>query len=165
MITTLCYLRKNNEFLMLHRTKKKQDVNAGKWIGVGGKLEAGETPYQAMIREIEEETGYLPEQCEFRGIVVFCYNDNPPEKMYLYTCDRFSGEMRECPEGDLKWIPEEDLFDLNLWEGDKIFIELIRTESAPFHLTLMYHDDALIDHVLRPFSISGGENIGRENAG
>lgn len=124
-LTTLCYMKRGGHTLMLYRNKKKDDVNAGKWIGVGGKLEPGEHPDEAVLREIEEETGYRARHCDFRGIILFCYNDNPPESMYLYTTEDFSGEMRECDEGTLRWIKDEDISSLNLWEGDRIFLELI----------------------------------------
>ncbi|RRD94687.1 NUDIX domain-containing protein, partial [Bacillus licheniformis] len=91
MITTLCYMKRDGKMLLLYRNKKKNDVNAGKWIGVGGKLERGESPHEGVKREILEETGYVANHCDFRGIVVFCYNDNPPEYMHLYTCTNFSG--------------------------------------------------------------------------
>lgn len=145
---TSCYLQRDGKYLMLHRTKKKNDINEGKWIGVGGKLEPGETPYECALREIKEETGYRAKSCEFRGIVVFSYNDNPPEEMYLYTCTDFEGQEIICDEGDLAWIDEDKLFDLNLWEGDKIFIDLVRSGKSGFHLTLNYDDDKLLGHKL-----------------
>lgn len=145
---TLCYLQRDGKYLMLHRTKNKNDINEGKWIGVGGKLEPGETPYECALREIKEETGYRAKSCEFRGIVVFSYNDNPPEEMYLYTCTDFEGQEIICDEGDLAWIDEDKLFDLNLWEGDKIFIDLVRSGKSGFHLTLNYDDDKLLGHKL-----------------
>lgn len=148
MLTTVCYLQRDSKYLMLHRTKKKVDVNKGKWIGVGGKLEAGETPQECVIREIKEETGYTANNCRERGIVVFNYNDNPSEFMYLFTCNDFSGEMIECDEGDLKWIPENEVKQLNLWEGDKIFIDLVQNNAPYFFLTLNYNNDELISHEL-----------------
>lgn len=148
MITTLCYMRKDEHILMLLRNKKKNDVNSGKWIGVGGKLEAGETPYEAIMREIEEETGYIPKYCDFRGIVLFHYNDHPPEYMHLYTCEEFSGQIKECDEGDLKWIKKEEVKNLKLWEGDRIFLELLQKDSAFFYLSLHYQNDELISHKL-----------------
>lgn len=161
MLMTLCYMRKDDKYLMLHRTKKKHDVNSGKWIGVGGKLEKGESPEDGIKREIIEETGYRARNVDYRGIVVFNYNDNPSEYMFLYTCDDFEGEMIEgpngylrkssengmveCDEGDLKWIEEKELMDLELWEGDRIFLDLLlRNDSRFFYLTLNYSNDVLL---------------------
>lgn len=148
MITTLCYIEKHEKYLMLHRTKKEKDVNAGKWIGVGGKLEEGENLSQCLVREIKEETGLSAEKYRFRGIVVFHFNEDAPLYMYLYTCHAFSGELQECKEGELKWIEKKDLFQLNLWEGDKIFLPLIQEERPLFYLTLHYNDDVLLQHHL-----------------
>lgn len=148
MITTLCYIEKENKYLMLHRTKKKNDINSGKWLGVGGKLEKGESPEQCLLREIKEETGLIAKKYEFRGIVIFNYNDDESLFMYLYTCDDFIGEIQDCDEGELQWIDKEELFKLNLWEGDKIFLELIKKDSPFFYLTLNYENDNLLSHNL-----------------
>ena len=148
MITTLCYLEKDENYLMLHRTKKEKDVNAGKWIGVGGKLEEGERVTECLLREIQEETGLIAERYQFRGIVVFHFNEEDPLYMYLYTCDRFSGEIQDCKEGELKWIPKKDIFQLNIWEGDKIFLDLLEKNSPLFYLSLYYENDTLLKHQL-----------------
>ncbi|MEG0249548.1 MAG: NUDIX domain-containing protein [Peptostreptococcus sp.] len=148
MLTTVCYLERGNERLMLHRTKKEDDLNKGKWLGVGGKLEKDETPLQCVKREIKEETGYTANRCDIKGLVVFNYNDNASEFMYLYTCNDFDGNIIECNEGDLKWIKKEEIKDLKLWEGDKIFIDLIENDSPFFYLTLNYENDQLISHTL-----------------
>lgn len=147
-ITTLCYIEQDEKYLMLHRTKKEKDVNKGKWIGVGGKLEIGESLTQCLLREIKEETGLDAIDYQLRGIVLFCYNEEEPLYMYLYTCNSFTGELQDCDEGELKWIAKRDLFRLNLWEGDKIFLELLQQESPMFYLKLEYENDTLINQYL-----------------
>lgn len=148
MITTLCYLEKDEKYLMLHRTKKEVDINKGKWLGVGGKLENGEIPEQCLLREVKEETGYTLNSYEFRGIVVFNYNADEPLFMYLYTSSDFDGYQKECDEGELKWINKNEIKNLNLWEGDKIFLDLLFKNSPFFYLTLDYENDNLINSKL-----------------
>ncbi len=143
MITTLCYLEKDSKYLMLHRTKKEIDINKGKWLGVGGKIENGETPEQCLKREVMEETGYELKSYDFKGIVVFNYNEEEPLFMYLYTSSDFCGVQKECSEGELKWIDKNEILNLNLWEGDKIFLELLFRDSPFFYLSLDYEDDNL----------------------
>ena len=148
MIATLCYLEKDNKYLMLYRNKKEIDINKGKWIGVGGKMEKGETPEQCLIREVWEETGYTLNSYEYRGIVIFNYNEDDPLFMYVYTSSNFSGIEKECNEGDLKWIPKNEILDLKLWEGDKIFLKLLFENSPFFYLTLNYENDNVISSKL-----------------
>ena len=144
MITTLCYLEKDNKYLMLHRNKKEIDINKGKWLGVGGKLENGETPEECLRREVREETGYELNSFGYRGLVIFNYNADEPLFMYLYTSSDFNGIQKECDEGDLKWISKDEIFNLKLWEGDKIFLKLLFENSPFFYLTLDYENDDLI---------------------
>lgn len=150
MITTLCYLEKDNKYLMLHRTKKEKDINKGKWLGIGGKLEKGETPEQCLIREVKEETGYNILNYNFRGIVIFNLNEDEPLYMYLYSCSDFYGEIiKDCTEGELKWIDKKEIKKLNIWEGDKIFLDILSDEKLPFfYLTLNYKDDTLLNYKL-----------------
>ena len=147
--TTLCYLIQDNKLLMLQRIKKKEDVNKGKWIGVGGKFEKNESPDECAVREIYEETGLSVHELKPRGIVTFCYNNDDPEYMHLFTSESFSGELNEnCNEGVLKWVEKEKVYDLNLWEGDRIFLDLLLKDEPYFLLKLMYHNDELLEAVL-----------------
>ncbi|MBO4588836.1 MAG: 8-oxo-dGTP diphosphatase [Bacteroidales bacterium] len=144
--TTLCYMEHDGKYLMLHRTKKENDASQGKWIGVGGKCEADESPDECMMREVKEETGLTIEQWRYRGIVTFISDVWPCEYMHLFTADSWTGEMRECDEGDLQWIDKGELFDLSLWEGDRIFLKLILDDNQPFFsLKLTYKGDDLVD--------------------
>ncbi|HHX36876.1 MAG TPA: 8-oxo-dGTP diphosphatase, partial [Clostridiaceae bacterium] len=135
-------------YLMLHRIKKRVDVNRGKWIGVGGKFETNESPVDCLLREVKEETGLILERFSYRGIITFIYNNRPAEYMHLYTADRFSGTLKPCDEGELAWIPLTELEQLNLWEGDRIFLRLLAEGYPPFSLKLVYHNDDLLEAVL-----------------
>ena len=123
-MTTLCYLEQEGRYLMLHRTKKENDENHDKWIGVGGKFEDGESPEDCMRREVWEETGLTVTAFRYRGIVTFVSDVYPCEYMHLFTCTAWTGTPKECDEGDLAWISKEDLLRLPMWEGDKIFLRL-----------------------------------------
>ena len=148
-LTTLCYIEKDDAMLMLHRVKKDHDVNKGKWIGVGGKFEAGESPDDCLLREVREETGLVLTRWRYRGIITFCYNDNEAEYMHLYTADGFRGELaRDSREGVLRWVPKDEIPSLNLWQGDRIFLRLLAEDHAPFSLKLVYHDDDLLAAIL-----------------
>ena len=146
--TTLCYLERGDEYLMLHRTKKKNDENHDKWIGVGGKFEANESPEDCMRREIFEETGLTVTDYRYRGIVTFVSDLYETEYMHLFTVSGWTGEARECDEGELAWIKKQKLFDLTLWQGDRIFLELLQKEVPFFSLKLTYQGDELIEAVL-----------------
>ena len=124
--TTLCYLERGDEYLMLHRTKKKNDENHDKWIGVGGKFEANESPEDCMRREIFEETGLTVSDYRYRGIVTFVSDIYETEYMHLFSVSDWTGEARECDEGELAWIKKQKLFDLTLWQGDRIFLKLLQ---------------------------------------
>lgn len=147
-LTTLCYVEKEDSFLMLHRVSKKNDVNKDKWIGVGGHFEEGESPEECLLREVSEETGLTLEAWSFRGIVTFTQEGYGTEYMCLYTADRFSGELKECDEGVLQWVRKEALLSLNLWEGDKIFLKLLKEKVPFFSLKLRYEGDRLVEAVL-----------------
>ena len=144
--TTLCYLEKNGAYLMLHRTKKENDENKDKWIGIGGKFESGETPYECAYREILEETGLKPNSLSYRGIVTFVSDIYGTEYMHLFKATDFCAEMMRdgCDEGELVWIEKSKIEELNIWEGDKIFLRLLDTEKRFFSLKLCYEADRLI---------------------
>ena len=146
--TTLCYLERGDEYLMLHRIKKKNDENHDKWIGVGGKFEAGESPEDCMHREIFEETGFTVTDYRYRGIVTFVSDIYETEYMHLFTVTDWTGEARECDEGELAWIKKQKLFDLTLWQGDRIFLKLLQEDVPFFSLKLTYHGDELMEAIL-----------------
>ncbi len=129
---------------MLYRNKLKDDPNKGKWLGIGGKLKPDESPDDACVREVKEETGLALTAFRYRGIVNFISDIYPDEAMHLYYSDSFKGTVTECDEGELKWIEKDKLYDLPMWEGDKIFLELIKKEIPFFELTLKYNGDILI---------------------
>ena len=141
--TTLCYILRGNQVLMLHRTKKKNDLNHDKWIGVGGHLEPGETPEVCVLREALEETGLTLTEYACRGVVRFRTNDGADEDMHLFTCTGFTGALRVCDEGDLQWIDRGRLFGLPMWEGDRIFLNLLERGEPFFDLTLRYRGETL----------------------
>ncbi len=143
--TTLCYLEKDEMYLMLYRNKKKNDVNEGKWVGIGGKFENRESPEECAQREIYEETGLVTNDLSLRGIITFDNDIQETEYMFLFTSKNFTGKIKEiCDEGTLAWISKKDVLTLNLWEGDKYFLELIRKDVPFFSMKLSYHKDKLI---------------------
>ena len=141
--TTLCYLKKDDCYLLLYRNKKENDMNEGKWLGVGGHLKKGETPDQAAIREIREETGLKVHSLKCAGEVLFV-NDDYQEEMYLYEIEDFSGELIECNEGQLKWVPIKDLDQYPMWEGDKAFLPLLINHAPYFYLKITYSQSQLV---------------------
>ena len=146
--TTLYYLEKDGAYLMLHRVKKKNDVNHDKWVGVGGKFEPGEDALACVMREVREETGLTMHAPEYRGIVDFYCEPWPAERMHLYTCTDFSGTMTECDEGCLEWVDKAAVQALPIWQGDKIFFRLLAENAPFFHLELTYAGDVLQRAVL-----------------
>ena len=142
--TTLCYIERDDRYLMLHRISKKNDENKDKWIGVGGKFEDKESPEECVLREAKEETGLTLTSYQLRGIVTFVSDLWPTEYMYLFTADKFKGNITACDEGTLKWIPKKAMYGLNLWEGDKIFLKLLEEKSPFFSLKLSYEGDTLV---------------------
>ena len=145
ILSTLCYIEKDNQVLMLHRTKKSIDPNGGKWIGVGGKLEQNESPDECIIREVYEETG-LHIQPQLRGILTFILPKWENEITFLYTSNNFEGILKECNEGQLHWIDKDKVLDLNLWEGDKHFLPKLLETNDFFTMKLVYDkDDQLLE--------------------
>ena len=146
--TTLCYIEHGDEYLMLHRVKKENDINRDKWIGLGGKFEKDESPEECLLREVYEESGLRLTSWRYRGIVTFVNTVCPTEYMHLFTADEFEGKIGACDEGELEWIKKSELMKLTLWEGDKIFFKLLNEEHPWFSLKLVYEGDTLKQAVL-----------------
>jgi len=147
--TTLCYLERGRDYLLLHRVKKENDENRDKWIGVGGKLEEGESPEDCLLREVYEETGLTLTRWRYRGLVTFVSDEWGTEYMHLFTSDAWTGEMKpECDEGELAWIDRDALLSKPIWEGDKIFLRLLDSDRPFFSLKLRYRGETLVEAVL-----------------
>lgn len=146
--TTLCYLERGDSYLMLHRIKKKNDLNHDKWIGVGGKFEDKESPEDCLLRETREETGLTLTDYRYRGLVTFVNTLYPTEYMHLFTATGWTGTPIVCDEGELAWIKKADLMKLPMWEGDQIFLNLLEEEAPFFSLKLCYDGDTLVQAVL-----------------
>lgn len=145
-MTTLCYIEQEGKYLMLHRVKKHHDINAGKWIGVGGHVENGETPEECLLREVKEETGLVLTAYRLRGLVSFLSDVCEPELMCVFTADAFDGEMIECDEGELAWVEKSDVLALPTWEGDRVFLErLLSGDERFFSIKLRYEGDKLVE--------------------
>lgn len=145
-MTTLCYIEKEEKYLMLHRVKKYHDINAGKWIGVGGHVENGETPEECLLREVKEETGLTLTAYRLRGLVTFLSDVCEPELMCVFTADAFDGELIECDEGELAWVEKSDVLGLPTWEGDRVFLErLLSGDERFFSIKLRYEGDRLVE--------------------
>ena len=142
--TTLCYIERGDEYLMLHRVKKENDINRDKWIGLGGKFEEDESPEECLLREVYEESGLRLTSWRYRGIVTFVNTKCTSEYMHLFTADAFEGDIGPCDEGVLEWIKKSELMKLTLWEGDKIFLRLLDENEPFFSLKLSYDGDKLI---------------------
>lgn len=147
-LTTLCYIEKDECYLLMHRVKKEKDINKDKWIGIGGHFEPKESPEECVLREVKEETGLMLTSYRFRGIVTFVTDTGLYEYMCLYTADDFVGEVCECDEGTLEWVPKTKLQELNLWQGDYIFLRLLEERESFFSLKLVYEGDNLKEAIL-----------------
>lgn len=143
ILSTLCYIEKDGCWLMLHRTKKKNDINHDKWIGVGGKFEDGESPEECVLRETLEETGLTLTDWRYRGIVTFVSDRWETEYMHLFTATGWTGRLHECDEGVLEWVSREQFRGLPQWEGDRIFLRLIEEDAPFFSLKLRYEGEHL----------------------
>ncbi|MBQ4044450.1 MAG: 8-oxo-dGTP diphosphatase [Clostridia bacterium] len=147
--STLCYIEREGKYLMLHRVKKVNDQNKDKWIGIGGKFEDFESPEDCILREAKEETGLTLTDYRYRGIVTFvCDTWEAAEYMHLFTATDFTGTLTDCDEGVLEWISREKLYSLPMWEGDKIFLDLLAGDAPFFSLKLVYRGEALTEAVL-----------------
>lgn len=145
-MTTLCYIENNDCYLMLHRTKKKKDVNKDKWIGVGGHAEGNETPQECLLREVKEETVLLLTSYKFRGLITFISDEYEAEMMCLFTADGYTGELITCDEGELEWVKKSDVPQLPTWEGDAQFLKLLlEDEKRFFAMKLRYEGERLVE--------------------
>lgn len=154
-VTTLCYIEREDSYLMLHRVKKKNDLNENKWVGIGGHAEDGESPEDCLLREAMEETGLLLTSYRFRGLVTFVSDKWGTEYMCLYTADGFEGELTDCDEGCLEWVPKSEIPNLNLWTGDLIFFRLLEENAPFFSLKLRYEGDRLAEWQLNGKDMTG----------
>ena len=156
-LTTLCYIEHDDKYLMLHRVKKENDINKDKYIGIGGHFEYGESPDECLLREAREETGLTLTDYRARAIITFVYGENVVEYMHLYTATGYEGEILECDEGELVWIEKDRVDELDIWEGDRIFFDLLNKDTEFFSLKLIYDtDDRLIKAILN------GKEYGRD---
>lgn len=151
MLSTVCYIEKEGKYLMLHRTKKQNDINKEKWLGIGGKFEDKESPEECTIREVKEETGLTLNSVKLRGILTFINTICETEYIFVFTSNDFTGNLIECNEGDLQWVEKEKVTSLNLWEGDKIFIEKIQEEGPFFTIKYIYEGDTLLSYDLKEY--------------
>lgn len=144
-MTSLVYIEKDGKYLVLHRTKKDHDENHDKWIGVGGKFEPGESPHECALREVKEETHLTMIDFRLRGIVTFVSDEWGTEYMHLFTCRSFEGKEKECDEGELVWLPKDELLKKKMWAGDKIFLRALDERHDFFSLKLKYKGEELVE--------------------
>ena len=155
ILSTLCYLEREGQYLMLHRVKKEGDANRDKWIGVGGKFQEGESPEDCLLRETWEETGLTLMEYRCRGLVTFVSDRWPTEYMHLFTATAWTGTPHPCDEGELAWIGKRALRALPMWAGDRIFLDLLERDAPFFSLKLRYRGEELEEAVLdgRPLAL------------
>lgn len=153
-LTTLCYIEKEDSYLMLHRIRKEKDINKDKWIGVGGHFEAGESPEECLLREVREETGLTLTSWRLRGIITFSADNSETEYMFLYTADGYTGVLADCDEGILEWVKKDRIRELPIWEGDKIFFRLMEEGEPFFSLKLHYEGNRIAEAVLNGLQLN-----------
>ena len=146
--TTLCYIEKDGCYLLLHRVKKKNDLNQDKWVGIGGKFEENESPEECLLREVREETGLMLTDYRYCGIVTFVSDCWEGEYMHLFHATGFTGELIDCDEGVLEWIPKERFAALPQWEGDLLFLDRMERRTPFFSMKLRYEGDKLAEKAL-----------------
>lgn len=152
ILSTLCYIEQKDQYLMLHRVKKENDINHDKWIGVGGKFKENETPEECLLREVKEETGLTLTKYRYRGLLTFIYEDMEAEYIYLFTATEYTGELTECDEGNLEWVDKARVDGLPIWEGDRIFFELLNDEEVRFFsVKLKYIGDKLVEYDVKKY--------------
>lgn len=151
ILSTLCYIEKDGKYLMLHRTKKKNDINKDKWLGIGGKFKDGESPEECIMREVKEETGLILNTYKLRCIVTYVSTNWETEYIYVFTSNDFTGELIECNEGDLQWIQKDKVVELNTWEGDKVFVDKIQNDNTFFTVKFNYDEGRLIKYDLKEY--------------
>ena len=151
ILSSLCYIENNGKYLMLHRTKKENDINKDKWLGIGGKFEDGESPEESVVREVKEETGLTLNSYKLRCIVTYVSTTWETEYMYVFTSNDFTGTLIECNEGDLEWIDKKQITKLPTWEGDKLFVEKLQKDDTFFTVKFEYDGEKLIKYQLKQY--------------
>lgn len=151
ILSSLCYIEKGGKYLMLHRTKKKNDINKDKWLGIGGKLENGESPEECIVREVKEETGLILQSYKLRCIVTYVSTTWETEYIYVFTSNDFTGTLIECDEGDLQWVDKEKVITLNTWEGDEIFVRKLQNDNTFFTVKFEYDGERLVRYDLKQY--------------
>lgn len=151
ILSSLCYIENNEKYLMVHRTKKENDINKDKWLGIGGKFEDRESPEECVVREVKEETGLTLNSYKLRCIVTYVSTTWETEYMYVFTSNDFTGTLIECNEGDLEWIDKKQITKLPIWEGDKFFVEKLQKDDTFFTVKFEYDGEKLIKHHLKQY--------------
>ena len=153
--TTLCYIEKDGAYLLLHRVKKKNDLNQDKWIGVGGGFEQDESPEECLLREVLEETGLTLTRWRYRAVITFVSDQWETEYMHLFTADGYTGDLIDCDEGVLEWVDKSRIPELPIWEGDKLFFRLLAEDAPFFSMKLRYEGDRLVYAALNGKTLPG----------